>query len=216
MGDRTGIEWTDVTDNVIVAVDENGAHHGWWCRKISPGCTFCYAEVVNDSDYFHGNHLSYTGQPPVLKLREDLIAKWRRQTKPRKHFVMSMSDLFGEWVPRSWIFAVLDGALAAPLQTLQFLTKRADVMRTTVLAWLDARGLAELPPNIWLGIEVPGRVLTPLLKEEGLHWGPSDALLRQVFRSSDGEPEVVYRVGRKRAGRQLDGRTWSEFPEVRS
>jgi protein gp37 len=32
MADRTGIEWTDATWNVIVA-----------CSLVSPGCTNCYA-----------------------------------------------------------------------------------------------------------------------------------------------------------------------------
>src|SRR5688572_23036958 len=127
MGD-SAIQWTDVTDNIIVAVNEVGERHGWWCRKISPGCAHCYSETINQSDYFHGNHLKYEGEPPVLKLREDIIDSWVRQTKPKKHFVMSMSDVFGEWVPQSWIFRMLDGMRAAWKQTFQVLTKRADVM----------------------------------------------------------------------------------------
>ena len=104
----SNIQWTDVTDNIIVAVDESGAQRGWWCQKISPGCAHCYAEDINDSDYFHGNHLPYSGSPPMLKLREDIIDGWARQRKTKKHFVMSMSDVFGAWVPRSWIFRFLD------------------------------------------------------------------------------------------------------------
>lgn len=150
----TGIQWTDETDNIIVVVDESGNRHGWWCRKVSPGCAHCYSEDINDSDYFHGNHLKYEGQPPVLKLREDIIDKWQRQTKPRKHFVMSMSDVFGEWVPQSWIFRMLDGMRAAPRQTFQVLTKRADVMLREVTAWLKSRELSRVPSNIWLGFSV--------------------------------------------------------------
>lgn len=152
MSDKSSIEWTDSTDNIIVAVQG-----GWWCRKISPGCTHCYAETVNDNDYFKGNHLKYAGSPPPLKLREDIIAKWKRQTKPRKHFVMSMSDVFGDWVPQSWIFKMLDGMAAAPRQIFQVLTKRADIMRREVLAWLKARGLSAVPRNIWLGVTVEDR-----------------------------------------------------------
>lgn len=44
----------------------------------------------------------------MLKLREDIIDGWARQRKTKKHFVMSMSDVFGAWVPRSWIFRFLD------------------------------------------------------------------------------------------------------------
>ena len=116
-----------------------------WCRKISPGCAHCYAEDLNDSDYFHGNHLPYAGEAPVLKLREDVIDSWARQRKPKKHFVMSMSDVFGEWVPRAWIFRFLDGMRAAARQIFQVLTKRADVMLREVRAWLEARGLGRAP-----------------------------------------------------------------------
>lgn len=154
MSSATNIEWTDVTDNVIVAVDAKGKQRGWWCRKISPGCAICYAETINDSDYFKGNHLKYAGSPPTLKLREDIIDKWARQKKRRKHFVMSMSDVFGDWVPRSWIFRILDGMCAAPRQIFQVLTKRADIMRREVFAWLEARGLNKVPSNIWLGVTV--------------------------------------------------------------
>lgn len=143
----TAIQWTDVTDNIIVAADG-----GWWCRKISPGCAHCYAEKLNDSTYFKGNHLPYSGEAPVLKLRGDVIAKWARMRTAKKHFVMSMSDVFGEWVPPSWIFQFLDGMAAAPLQTFQVLTKRADVMRREVMAWLAARGLDRVPSHIWLGV----------------------------------------------------------------
>lgn len=154
MADNSSIEWTDSTDNIIVAVDSNGAPHGWWCRKISPGCAHCYAEDFNQKTYFHGNQLPYSGQPPVLKLREDIIDGWARQKKAKKHFVASMTDVFGEWVPRSWIFRMLDGMRSAWRQIFQLLTKRADVMLREVTAWLEARGLTEVPRNIWLMVSV--------------------------------------------------------------
>ncbi len=51
--------------------------------RSAPGCANCYAEGINDSSYFGGNHLPYSGQPPVLKLREDLIDGWARQKKTK-------------------------------------------------------------------------------------------------------------------------------------
>lgn len=148
----TAIQWTDVTDNIIVA--EGG---GWWCRKISDGCKNCYAAKLNQSSYFGGNHLAYSGTPPPLKLRTEIIDAWKRQRTPKKHFVESMSDVFGEWVPRSWIWRYLDGMAQAPKQTFQLLTKRAVVMYREVTAWLDAaRGLT-VPAHMWLGVSVENR-----------------------------------------------------------
>jgi len=149
MSSQTAIEWTDVTDNIIIA-----AAGGWWCRKCSPGCEHCYAEEVNDSTYFKGNHLPYSGAAPVLKLKETTIAGWARQRLPKRHFVASMTDVFGEWVLKDWCFKFLDGMTAAPLQTFQVLTKRAPRMRDIVKEWLALRGLESVPANIHLGVSV--------------------------------------------------------------
>ena len=143
------IEWTDVTDNIIVA--DGG---GWWCRKISPGCANCYAAKLNTNSFYGGNHLPYSGQPPALKLRQDVIDGWARQRKEKRHFVASMTDVFGDWVFREWIFAFLDGMSAAPRQIFQVLTKRPEIAAREIGEWLNARGLKELPPNIWIGTSV--------------------------------------------------------------
>jgi protein gp37 len=149
MAENTAIEWTDVTDNIIVV--KGG---GWWCHKISAGCQHCYAAALNQNDFFGGNHLQYGGTPPKLILREDILERWKRQTKPRKHFVASMTDVFGEWVPREWIFCFLDAMAAASLQTFQILSKRTHIMRREVSAWLEARELDRVPSNMWLGASV--------------------------------------------------------------
>lgn len=149
MSQQTAIQWTDVTDNIIVA-----SQGGWWCRKLSPGCANCYAAKLNDSTYFKGNHLPYSGKPPELKLREEIIDGWKRQRNPKRHFVASMTDVFGDWVPQEWVNAFLSGMTLAPRQTFQVLTKRADVMRDRVSEWLRSTGRAEVPPNIWLGVSV--------------------------------------------------------------
>jgi protein gp37 len=146
---ESNIEWTDVTDNIIRVVGG-----GWWCRKISPGCTNCYAELLNQNAFFNGNKLLYKGKPPKLFLVEKLIAGWCRQRKPKKHFVSSMTDVFGDWVPREWIFKFLDGMWFSPEQTFQVLTKRADVMEREVKAWLESRGLRKVAQHIWLGVSV--------------------------------------------------------------
>lgn len=147
MSDKTAIGWTDATDNI-----HRAKRGGWWCRKVSPECDHCYAEQVNDSDYFKGNHLPYSGTPPELVLREDIINGWARKKKHKRRFVESMSDVFGEWLPRAWIFRMLDGMLAAPGQTFQMLTKRPAIARREIMAWLAERGLEELPAHMWIGV----------------------------------------------------------------
>lgn len=47
----------------------------------------------------------------------------QRLKKPSKIFVVSMGDLFGEWVPQSWIEEVFKVCEAAPWHTYIFLTK---------------------------------------------------------------------------------------------
>ena len=278
----TSIEWTDVTDNIIVA--ESG---GWWCRKISPGCANCYAAKLNQSPFYGGNKLPYTGEAPRLKLRLEILAGWARQTKPKRHFVASMTDVFGEWVRPQWSFEMLDAMAAAPRQTFQVLTKRPDIAALRIHAWLDLRSLTILPPNIWIGTSVedaprktridilrtiPAHVrflsCEPLLADLGtldllgIHWliaggesGPKARpvhsewiislrdqcqaarvpfLFKQwgewvpagqlptyapadhpVFSGKVRFENGCYRIGKKQAGRHLDGREWNEFPWAR-
>src|SRR3972149_2903564 len=93
MSDRSPIEWTDATWNPVRG-----------CTKVSPGCKFCYAETfaerfrgVPGHPYEEGFDLRLVPE----KLSEPLT--WRR---PRRIFVNSMSDLFHEKVPHSYITAV--------------------------------------------------------------------------------------------------------------
>lgn len=206
-----GIPWTDVTDNVIVA--EGG---GWWCRKITEGCKNCYAANLNQSTYFHGNKLPYSGEPPALLLKSDLIKSWARQRTAKKHFVASMTDVFGEWVAREWQFEILDGMLAAPMQTFQVLTKRADVMLEAVTQWLAARSLDSLPPNVWPMVTAENqreadRRIPYLLRVPAAVRGLScEPLLEGIVLQGDGNygrPEVMH----SRAYLRGDTPDWQEY-----
>lgn len=147
MSNNTSIAWTDVTDNIIVV--EGG---GWWCRMISPGCAHCYSAVLNQSAFFGGNRLPYSGEPPKLKLRTDIIDGWERQKHPKRHFVASMMDVFGEWVTFQMVVTFMRGMWRAPKQTFQVLTKRPAHMAMMIGEWLKWDGLAAVPDNIWLGV----------------------------------------------------------------
>jgi protein gp37 len=149
MSTPTSIQWTDAVENIIVV--EGG---GWWCRMISEGCGHCYAAEINQNTFFGGNKLPYSGDPPKLKLRTDIMEAWGRQRIPRKHFVCSMTDLFGEWVPYEMIHAALCMMHLAPLQTFQLLTKRPENMAKMIERWLLDHRMEWLPRNIWVGTSV--------------------------------------------------------------
>jgi len=155
------IEWTDETDNPITV--KGGGH---WCRKISEGCANCYAEAINTGNRFDfASGLTYTGKAPELELNYEMLAKWARMRSPKRHFVCSMTDWCGDWVPREWQFAMLDAMIAASNQTFMLLTKRADILSKVVHEYLkqheefwfrnDGNILTcNLPKNIWLGVSV--------------------------------------------------------------
>lgn len=62
----------------------------------------------------------YNFEPTYHRYRLDQPTKW---VKPRNIFVCSMADLFGDWVPDSWIKEVMTAANKAPQHRYLFLTK---------------------------------------------------------------------------------------------
>jgi protein gp37 len=174
----------------------------------------------------------------------DQPLSWR---KPRMVFVNSMSDLFHEDVPVSFIYDVFDVMRGASQHTFQVLTKRSRRL-------LELDPEINWPENVWMGVSVENQdyasriehlrktsaevkflSLEPLL-------GPLSRLnLRRIdwvivggesgpgARAMDEEWVVEIRdqclksdvpfffkqwggVRRKEAGRELEGRTWSQTP----
>jgi protein gp37 len=134
MATKSHIEWTDATWNPVTG-----------CTKVSPGCKHCYAErmakrlqLMGQPNYRNGFRV--TLQPQML----ELPLRWKL---PKRIFVNSMSDLFHEHVPLSYIesaFAVMN---RANWHQYQILTKRSDRLRelSPELSWA---------PNIWMGVSV--------------------------------------------------------------
>ena len=71
--------------------------------------------------------------------------------KPSRIFVCSMADLFGEWVPVSWIEEVFKTCEAAPQHRYLFLTKNPK--RYNSIAAND-----NLPPQHWYGYTQTGQI----------------------------------------------------------
>lgn len=153
MGEKTGIRWADATENPIrVKHPDTGKFGGFYCVKISPGCTNCYAarEVARGR---WGPPVPYVAGPnaPELYLERSILEGWAGKTRPKKRFVSSMTDIAGEFVPDEWYYEILDAQLAAPLQTFLNLTKRADRTMSLTINWMALRGLKEAPANMWMG-----------------------------------------------------------------
>lgn len=207
MAVNSSIAWTDDTANPITV--QGG---GWYCTRVSPGCANCYAEAINVSGRFGGNGLAYRHQPtqPVLDLKRDMLTGWARKTKPRRIFVSSMTDVFGEFIPDSWIFEILDAMLAAPLQTFIVLTKRNKRTRQFVDAWCEIRGLDTLPPNIWLIFSVEdqkraGQRIPELLDTRAIITGLS---IEPMLESIDLTPWLWESAGPDWAGKNPSSLSW--------
>jgi protein gp37 len=139
----SAIEWTEITWNPTTG-----------CDRTSPGCDHCYALTL-------AKRLKAMGQPKYQKdgdprrsgpgfgvtLHEDLIEAPRRWTGRRSVFVNSMSDLFHDEVPESFIRRVFDVMADTPRHTYQVLTKRSKRLARLAprLPW---------PPNVWMGVSV--------------------------------------------------------------
>src|SRR5580704_322594 len=147
MAGLSEIEWTDATWNPISG-----------CVMISPGCTNCYAmrmasrlQAMRHPAYAgatrkSGGRAVWTGKLHLVEKSLTIPLRWR---KPRRIFVNSMSDLFQDGVPATFIKRVWDTMEQAHWHTYQILTKRPDNMRSAI------NGLS-LPvlPNVWLGASV--------------------------------------------------------------
>jgi protein gp37 len=117
MAERSSIEWTDATWNPVRG-----------CTKISPGCKHCYAETF--AERFRGVKGHPYEQGFDLRLVPDKLPEPLRWRTPKRVFVNSMSDLFHEEVPDSYIESVADVMVQAHWHTYQVLTKRSTRIRT--------------------------------------------------------------------------------------
>lgn len=155
MGDNSRIEWTEASWNPVTG-----------CTKVSAGCDNCYAETL--AERFRGTPGHYYEQGFDVVLRPDKLDQPLKWKKPRRVFVNSMSDLFHDGVPDSFIFEVFARMWWAPSHTFQLLTKRHGRMRSLMpqieanlrrreadLALVDCPTPLTWPlPNLWLGVSV--------------------------------------------------------------
>lgn len=131
------IEWTDKTWNPITG-----------CTKKSTGCQHCYAEVM-------ARRLKAMGQKKyangfAITLHEECLEEPLSWRGAHNIFICSMSDLFHEKVPFSFIERVFHAIEQTPKHRYQILTKRAERMAEYFQNHI-------IPDNVWLGVTVEAK-----------------------------------------------------------
>jgi protein gp37 len=152
MGSKSAIEWTDATWNPVSG-----------CTKISPGCAYCYAEAITLRFKRGGPFLPGKSTIRVHPDRLRYPLSWKA---PKRIFVNSMSDLFHEEVPLSFIQEVFSIMEQADRHIFQILTKRHERLAEVAsqLPW---------PDNVWMGVSVENQYWAerriPALKQVDAH-----------------------------------------------
>ncbi len=136
---KTKIEWTDDSWNPVRG-----------CARVSPGCEHCYAEAIAErfsgpGQAFEGFAVRGKGWTRRFKLLVDRLAEPLSWRAPRKVFVNSTSDLFGEGLTFEGIAAVFGVMAQTPRHTYQVLTKRAERMGE-FFRWVSGDGDEHAPP----------------------------------------------------------------------
>ena len=131
--EKSKVEWTKRWDIVT------------GCTKISPGCNNCYAErrvikLKGMSDPLYANGFDLT-------IHEDELVKPFFWKQPEMVLVASMSDLFHEDVPFSFIQGAFCVMEQSPMHTFLILTKRSERLAAVAdsLDW---------PLNVWIGVTI--------------------------------------------------------------
>jgi protein gp37 len=267
---KSHIEWTEYTWNPVTG-----------CSRVSEGCRNCYAErmakrLAGRCGYPEDNPFRVTVHPERLDDDKSPFSIKR----PSRIFVGSMTDLFHQDVPDTFLRSILHLIRECDWHTFMILTKRPERMR-------DFMEVNDVVSNLLLGVSVEDQQIAekrvpPLLETKaawrfvsyepalgpvdfspylsGLDWiiaggetGPGarpahpdwfravrdrciaadvpfffkqwgewypnaidcaapDGIGFNVPHQFVGDTAMA-RMGRKAAGRRLDGRAWDEFPK---
>lgn len=136
----TNIAWTNETWNPVTG-----------CSHVSPGCEHCYAETLSLRRGWSKKPWTAQNAAANVKLHPERLEAPLRWRGRRMVFVNSMSDLFHELVPWSFIDQVFSAMQKAKRHTFQILTKRAENARAFAASWAMRH---DILPNVWLGVSV--------------------------------------------------------------
>lgn len=143
---KTKIEWCDYTWNPVTGCLHNcpycyarrianrfggasethyndcvGVECQWYTEET--GETHDLTEPIYDVDRGQNAPYPFGFDPTFFRYR---LIEPQKLKKPSKIFVVSMGDLFGEWVPDEWIKSVFEACEKAPQHTYLFLTKNPE------------------------------------------------------------------------------------------
>ena len=122
MADKTQIEWSDATWNVVTG-----------CSRVSAGCENCYAERLAATRLRHipsrqgltDRNGRWTGE---VRFNEKWLGQPLRWQRPRRIFVAAHGDVFHESMPDAWLDKIFAVMAMCPQHTFQLLTKRPQRM----------------------------------------------------------------------------------------
>ena len=189
---KTKIDWATMSWNPVTG-----------CRH---GCPYCYARrtatrfnagLEDPAPLAGGLHVlpekikatpyPYGFEPTLHRYRLD---QPQHTAEPQTVFVCSMADLFGRWVPTSWIVEVLDACRKAPQHRYLFLTKNT-------ARYLELDHLALLPheSNFWYGSTVANMDAVGMYVMQGVNinsfWSMEPLLGPVDMAAAEGLPEWV-------------------------
>ena len=210
--ENTKIDWCDSTWNPVT-----GCLHG---------CEYCYARemtkrfgknlpdlsdfaIQNKGLHLLDNKIDSTPYPFGFEptFHAYLLDKYTRK-KGRNIFVCSMADLFGSWVPDSWIMEVFKACEKAPQHNYLFLTKNPKRYKE-----LEEKGILKSADNMWFGFtntrtaEYGGAFLLP---ENVKTFVSIEPLLEQISPYITNDWIIIGAETGRRKGKVVPGREWIE------
>lgn len=134
MAVSTIISWTNETWNPVTG-----------CSRVSEGCRNCYAERLSLKFRWSAKPWTANNAAENVICRPKRLRKPYAIKKPSRIFTNSMSDMWHDQVPDSFIAEIFAVMNDTPQHTYQILTKRPERCAEWPGPWT---------PNIWMGTSI--------------------------------------------------------------